>query len=64
MWHEDQFVTLLRTRWPSELAQTEELLEASGITYELVELFDGEEFEFRVAETMLRAAREVLGLEG
>ena len=64
MWHEDQLVTLLRTRWPSELAETEEVLEASGIPYELVELFDGEEFEFRVAETMLAAAREALGLEG
>lgn len=62
MWPEDQLVTLLRVRWPSELAETEEILETAGISYEVVELFDGEEFEFRVPETMLAAAKEALGL--
>lgn len=61
MWPEDQLVPLLRARWPSELAETEAILEAAGISYEIVELFGGEEFEFRVPEAMLAAAREALG---
>ena len=64
MWPEDQLVTLVRTRWPSEIAETEEILESAGIPYEIVELFDGEEFEFRVPETALSAARKALGLGG
>lgn len=63
MWPEDQLVTLLRARWPSEIAEAEEILEAAGIPYEIVELFDGDELEFRVPETMLSAARKALGLE-
>jgi len=65
MWPEDDLVTVLRTRWPSAIAEAEELLATGGIPYELVEMFDGEEWEFRVPRSAEEAAREVLaGVEG
>ena len=61
MWPEDQLVAVLRVRWPSELAEAEEILDAAGISHEVVELFDGEEFEILVPESMLSAAKDALG---
>ena len=67
MWPEEEMVTVLTTRWPSTIAEAEELLESSGIPYELVEPDDdgGDEWRFRVPREVEPAARELLaGLEG
>ena len=65
MWPEDDVVCVLRTSWPSSIQEAEERLAAAGIPFELVELFDGEEWEFRVPRTAEEAARDVLsGMDG
>ena len=56
----DDRVGLLRTRWPSELAQAEDALERAGISFEIAETFEGEEWELSVAREDAEAAAEAL----
>lgn len=57
---DDDLVGVLRLRWPSEIDRAEELLTAAGIPFDLVEMFDGEEWDLRVPNDLAEAAREVL----
>ena len=57
---DEPLVGIARLRWPSDIAEAEELLTSAGIEFELVELFDGEELELRVPAESAAAARELL----
>jgi hypothetical protein len=57
---DDDLVGVLRLRWPSEIERAEELLAAAGIPFDLVEMFDGEEWDLRVPGDLAEAARELL----